>query len=88
MWKAGKTSRRERDDLGVSYVHREIKETKGRRSANQKIRSIYVCMVSSSPSKQTAGMNKEQNRTIRKKYCNTYRRRRKSEKTVDCIENV
>ena len=63
-------SRHERDDLGVSYVHREIKETKGR-SANQKIRSIYVCMASSSPSKQTAGMNKEQNRMIRKKYCNS-----------------
>ena len=41
-WKAGKMSRCERDDLGVSYVHREIKETKGRRSTNQKIRSIYV----------------------------------------------
>ena len=44
-------SRRERDNLGVSYVHREIKETKGRRSTNQKIRSIYVGMASSSPSK-------------------------------------
>ena len=51
LWKVGKMSRRERDNLGVSYVHREIKEIKGRRSASQKIRSVYVRMVSSSPSK-------------------------------------
>ena len=61
----GKTSRRERDDLGVSYVHR--KETEGRQSTNEKIRSINVRMTSTSPSEYMTSMNKEQNRAMRKK---------------------
>ena len=63
-------SRHEGDDLGVSYVHREIEETKRRRSTNQKIRSVYVRMVSSSASKQTVRMDEEQGGTMRKKDCN------------------
>ena len=43
-------SRRERDDLGVSYVHRKVKETKGRQGMNEKIRSVDVGMMSTSPS--------------------------------------
>ena len=40
----------ERDDLGVSYVHRKVKETKGRQGMNEKIRGIDVGMTSTSPS--------------------------------------
>ena len=49
----------------------EVEETKGGRSANQKIRSIYVRMASSSPSKQMVRMNKEQSGMMRKKDCNS-----------------
>ena len=49
-WKMGKMSHRERDDLGVSYVHRKIKETKERQGTNEKIRGIDVGMMSTSPS--------------------------------------
>ena len=49
-WKVGKTSRRERDSLGVSYVHRKVKEAKGRQGANEKIRGIDVGVLSTSPS--------------------------------------
>ena len=64
---------RERDDLGVSYVHREVKETKGRRSMNEKIRGIDVRMTSTSPSEQVTSMSKEQNRAMRKKDRNRMR---------------
>ena len=40
----------ERDNLGVSYVHRKVKETKGRQGTNEKIRGIDVGMTSTSPS--------------------------------------
>ena len=43
-------SRRERDNLGVSYVHGKVKETKGKRGMNEKIRGIDVGMSSTSPS--------------------------------------
>ena len=61
----------ERDDLGVSYVHRKVKETKRRQSTNEEIRGIDVRMMSTSPSKQTTSMSKEQNRAMRKKDRNT-----------------
>ena len=41
---------RERDDLGVSYVHGKVKETKGKQGTNEKIRDIDVRMTSTSPS--------------------------------------
>ena len=43
-------SHRGRDDLGVGYVHRKVKETKGGQSTNEKIRGIDVRMTSTSPS--------------------------------------
>ena len=43
-------SHRERDGLGVSYVHRKVKETKGRQGVNEKIRGIDVGMMSTPPS--------------------------------------
>ena len=58
-WKMGKTSHHERDNLGVSYVHRKIKETKGRQGTNEKIRGIDVGMMSTSPSEKTMSMSKE-----------------------------
>ena len=50
LWKAGKMSHCERDGLGVSYVHRKVKETKRRQGTNEKIRGIDVRMTSTSPS--------------------------------------
>ena len=43
-------SRHERDNLGVSYVHRKVKETKGRQGVKEKIRGVDI-MTSISPSK-------------------------------------
>ena len=50
LWNVGKTSHHERDDLGVIYVHRKVKETKGRQGTNEKIRGIDIRMTSTSPS--------------------------------------
>ena len=44
-----------------------MKETERRQSTNEKIRGIDVRMMSTSPSKQTTSMSKEQNRAMRKK---------------------
>ena len=43
-------SRHERDNLGVSYVHGKVKETKRRQSTNEKIRGVDIGMTSTSPS--------------------------------------
>ena len=58
---------RGKDNLGVGYVHRKVKETKGGQSTNEKIRGIDIRMTSTSPSEQTTSMSKEQNRAMRKK---------------------